>query len=316
MALALGQGGPVIEVLVLGVADCPGVDALLPRLRALLGSCGVPTDLRVVRVEGDADAHRLDFAGSPTVRVDGVDVEPDVGRPGGGGPGGEGPEADHSPGVSCRLYSTSAGVRDAPPEGWVLAALGRRVVETSPDEHRDDLLVRGPRPAVPALVAHDPAWAARFAEHRDRIVGALGARARLVEHIGSTAVAGLAAKPVVDVVVGVDDPDDEDAYLPALVAAGYEVRVSEPGHRALRGGGPQAPVNVHCYAPDADEVEHYRLLRDRLRASPDDRRCYEDAKRALAGRAWPDMDRYAAAKGPVIRAVLAAARGERAQAGR
>src|SRR5438270_202501 len=77
----------------------------------------------------------------------------------------------------------------------------------------------------------DDAWVARFAEHHRRLADALGARALSIEHIGSTAVPGLPAKPIVDVLVTVEDPDDEGAYLPALVAAGYELRVREPGHR-------------------------------------------------------------------------------------
>jgi GrpB-like predicted nucleotidyltransferase (UPF0157 family) len=175
------------------------------------------------------------------------------------------------------------------------------------DEHLREVLVHGPQPVVPVIVEYDDGWPARFAEHRDRIVAALGARARIVEHIGSTAVPGLAAKDVVDVLVGVDDPDDESAYLPDLEAAGYEVRVREPGHRALRETRGRR-VNVHCCAPGDDEVVRYRLLREHLRAHPEARREYEAAKRALAGREWPDMNHYAEAKGPTIRRLLDEAR--------
>ena len=113
-------------------------------------------------------------------------------------------------------------------------------------------------------------------------------------------VPGLAAKDVVDVLVGIDDPDDEAAYLPDLEAAGYEVRVREPGHRALRETTGRR-VNVHCYAPEGDEVVRYRRFRDLLRADPEARQEYEDVKRSLAGREWPDMNHYAEAKGPTIR---------------
>jgi GrpB-like predicted nucleotidyltransferase (UPF0157 family) len=165
------------------------------------------------------------------------------------------------------------------------------------------VLVHGLQPVTPVVVTYDDGWPRRFAAHRDRIVAALRGRARVVEHIGSTSVPGLAAKDVVDVLVGVDDPDDECAYLPDLVAAGYELRVREPGHRALRETtGPR--VNLHCYTPDDDEVAKYRLLRDHLRTHPDARRDYEATKRALAGREWPDMNHYAEAKGPMIRRLL------------
>ena len=96
---------------------------------------------------------------------------------------------------------------------------------------------------------------------------------------------GLAAKDVVDVLVGVDDPDDEAAYLADLEAAGYELRVREPGHRALREtGGPR--VNLHCYAPGRRRGRRTTaLLRDHLRTHPEARQEYEAIKRALAGTA-------------------------------
>jgi GrpB-like predicted nucleotidyltransferase (UPF0157 family) len=164
-------------------------------------------------------------------------------------------------------------------------------------------LVRGPTPARVELAEHDPVWADRFAARAAELRAALGGRARLVEHIGSTSVPGLAAKPIVDIVVGVDDPDDEPAYLPDLEALGYDVRVREPGHRCLRIGEPDEPVNLHCYPPDGDEVRKYLLFRDRLRADDADRRLYEDTKRSLAGD-WPDVNYYAEAKQPVIMAIL------------
>lgn len=129
-------------------------------------------------------------------------------------------------------------------------------------------------------------------------------RATLIEHIGSTSVPGLAAKPIVDIVVGVDDPDDEAAYLPDLRAAGYDLRVREPEHRCLRAGEPDEPVNLHIYPPEHAEVRKYLLFRDRLRSDAGDRLLYESTKRGLADREWPDMNYYAEAKGPVIEAIL------------
>ena len=155
-------------------------------------------------------------------------------------------------------------------------------------------LVHGLRPQVVELVEYDPRWPMVFEQRRERILGALGPRTRFVEHIGSTAVPGLAAKPVIDIVAGIDSPDDEPSYLPALTALGYTLTVREPGHRCLRGGTDGADadlgVNLHCYPPDSDEVHRYRLLRDRLRSHPDDRAAYEATKRSLAGRGWPDVN--------------------------
>lgn len=166
-------------------------------------------------------------------------------------------------------------------------------------------LVRGMRAATVVIVDYDPGWPARYERHAARVRRVLGERVRLIEHIGSTSVPGLAAKPIVDIVLGVDDPDDEAAYLPDLVAAGYELRVREPGHRCLRGGEDEEPVNLHCYPPGHDEVRKYLVLREQLRRSDADRARYERIKRELATRQWRDINFYAEAKGPVIREILA-----------
>jgi GrpB-like predicted nucleotidyltransferase (UPF0157 family) len=172
------------------------------------------------------------------------------------------------------------------------------------DAHLDDVIV-GERPAAPvriAVVDHDPSWPARFEEHRARLAAALGPTAVRIEHIGSTAVPGLAAKPIVDVLVTVADPDDDDAFLPALRAAGYELRVREPGHRMVR--PPAHDANVHVWAAGGEEERKYLALRDHLRASPADRDLYARTKRELAARAWPSVDHYAQAKSAVIAEIL------------
>ncbi len=169
------------------------------------------------------------------------------------------------------------------------------------------MLVHGPRPTTVTIVDYDPAWPARFERRAAELEAILGHRARLIEHIGSTSVPGLAAKPVVDIVVGIDDPDDEQAYLPDLEAAGYELRVREPKHRAFRIGDPDESVNLHCYPPDHLEVRRYLAFRDRLRASEADRDLYAATKRELAKREWRDINYYAEAKRPVIDEILARA---------
>ena len=152
------------------------------------------------------------------------------------------------------------------------------------------------------LVEYDETWPAKFEEHRRRIATALGERARGIEHIGSTSVPGLAAKPIIDVLVTVDDPDDEDSYLPALLAAGYELRVREPGHRMVR--PPTRDANVHVWAAGSEDVRRYLAFRDRLRRSTEDRDRYEAVKRSLADRDWPSRDHYARAKSDVVAEIL------------
>ena len=158
------------------------------------------------------------------------------------------------------------------------------------------------------LVEHHPVWKQRFASHAHRIRDALGIGAARVEHIGSTAVPGLAAKPIIDVLLVVDDPADEASYLPELENAGYELRVREADldeHRMLR--TPTDDVHIHVFPAWSAEIDRYLTLRDHLRASPAARAVYEARKRELANREWPTMDHYASAKGAVIEALIAEA---------
>ena len=164
-------------------------------------------------------------------------------------------------------------------------------------------LIGGPEPGPVTLVEYDAAWAARYERERARILTALGARVLAIEHVGSTSVPGLAAKPVVDIDVAVADPEDEAAFVPDLEAAGYVLRVREPGHRMLR--TPEHDVHVHVWPPGDENMARDLRFRDRLRASPEDRAAYEARKRELAGRDWAARQDYADAKGPLIREIAA-----------
>ncbi len=103
----------------------------------------------------------------------------------------------------------------------------------------------------------------------------------------------------------VQDSSDEASYLPALIAAGYELRVREPGfheHRMLR--TPARDTHVHVYSRGCAEVRRYLLFRDRLRSDAADRELYALTKRELSTRDWPSMDAYATAKTGVVEAIL------------
>jgi GrpB-like predicted nucleotidyltransferase (UPF0157 family) len=181
-------------------------------------------------------------------------------------------------------------------------------------------LIGGVEKRALELHEYNECWPLIFAEHRRRISRALAASTdnverleveRLeIEHIGSTSVPGLAAKPIIDIVVTVNDITAEGEYLDALVGAGYELRVREPGHRLVR--TPDHDVHVHIYESRDQAVVDYLLFRDHLRANADDRALYETTKRTLLAQDWEDMNAYSDAKTDVISEIKARARVGRA----
>ena len=170
-------------------------------------------------------------------------------------------------------------------------------------------IVGGAEPLRLELHGYDHRWADIFRDHEQRIRDALAGADVDIEHIGSTSVPGLAAKPIIDIVVAVADITAEEDYLDALLTAGYELRVREPRHRLVR--TPARDVHVHVYERDDPAVDEYLLLRDHLRADADDRALYETTKRTLLSRRWDDMNAYADAKTDVIVAIKARARAAR-----
>jgi GrpB-like predicted nucleotidyltransferase (UPF0157 family) len=158
------------------------------------------------------------------------------------------------------------------------------------------------QPGPIRLVAYDPAWPSQFDRIRDRLQDALGPRARTIEHIGSTAVPALVAKPIIDVLLTVDDVEDESAYASAITQLGYDLRVREPGHRMFRPASLDA--HIHVCGKGSCEQRDYLLLRDWLRHSADDRAAYARLKRTLADEDWPDVNYYAKAKGGLIGELL------------
>jgi GrpB-like predicted nucleotidyltransferase (UPF0157 family) len=155
------------------------------------------------------------------------------------------------------------------------------------------------------LVPYDPAWPAAFEREADRIRGCLGIRCLLVEHTGSTSVPGLAAKPIIDITLVVPDTRDEPAYVPALEAAGYALRIREPDwyeHRLFK--GPDTNVNVHTFSAGCFEIDRMIRFRDRLRSTPSARDRYVAVKVELARREWPTVQAYADAKTEIIEAIL------------
>ncbi len=156
------------------------------------------------------------------------------------------------------------------------------------------------------LVEHDPGWSSQFVAHAERIRSVLGDIARGLHHVGSTAVPGLAAKPVIDMLLLVDDITADEDYVEPLVAAGYVLRVREPGHRLLR--TPERDVHLHVHEPGDPEVDRLLLFRDRLLDDAEDRSLYEATKRELITQEWTHMQEYADAKDDVIALIRSRAR--------
>jgi GrpB-like predicted nucleotidyltransferase (UPF0157 family) len=160
------------------------------------------------------------------------------------------------------------------------------------------------------LAEYDPEWPRLFERLAANIRTALGDRVRLLEHAGSTSVPGLAAKPIIDIVLAVADSADEATYVPALEALGYVLRIREPEwfeHRVLKRTEPA--VNLHVFTEGASEIARMLAFRDWLRNHDDERLLYESTKRELAAREWKYIQHYADAKTEVVEGIIGRAMG-------
>lgn len=147
------------------------------------------------------------------------------------------------------------------------------------------------------VVDYDPAWPSRFEAWRDRLAAALGSTARRIDHVGSTAVPGLPAKPVIDVQVSVPDIHDEAIYVPAIERVGIAFRSRDAEHRYFRPSGDRPrEVQVHVCAAGSRWERVHLLFRDYLRAHPQAADAYAEMKRELAGRHRDDRIAYNEAK--------------------
>jgi GrpB-like predicted nucleotidyltransferase (UPF0157 family) len=138
-----------------------------------------------------------------------------------------------------------------------------------------------------------------------RIRVALGNAALAVHHAGSTAVRGLSAKPIIDIVLVVADSAGEDAYVPALTGAGFRFHLREPEwfeHRLMKADDPAA--NLHVFSLGCSEIDRMLRFRDWLRTHPDDRLLYETTKRDLSRLTWASTQDYADAKTDVVAAIM------------
>jgi GrpB-like predicted nucleotidyltransferase (UPF0157 family) len=158
-------------------------------------------------------------------------------------------------------------------------------------------------PAV--VVDSDAAWPQQAAAWIDRLSKLLDPLPARIEHVGSTAVAGLPAKPVLDLQVAVPDIDDERAYRPGLEALGLILRAHEPNHRFFRPPADQPrTVHVHVCQRDSAWEQEQLLFRDYLRAHPPSAHDYAALKRRLAATVGDDRLAYTDGKAAFIEQTL------------
>jgi GrpB-like predicted nucleotidyltransferase (UPF0157 family) len=171
--------------------------------------------------------------------------------------------------------------------------------------------VGGMRPhnAPIRLIQYSAEWSALFIREAERVRATLGDRVLMLEHVGSTSVPGLAAKPIIDMILGVADSADEPAYVPAMESAGYVLHIREPEwhqHRLFK--GPDTNINLHVYSFGCPEIDRMLMFRDWLRSNNADRELYERTKRELAKQTWKYVQNYADAKTSVVEEIIARAR--------
>jgi GrpB-like predicted nucleotidyltransferase (UPF0157 family) len=158
------------------------------------------------------------------------------------------------------------------------------------------------------LHPYDYNWPRHYEAEARRVAGVLGDRALRLEHVGSTSVPGLIAKPVIDMLLVVADSSDEVCYVPEMEQAGYVLRIREPDwyeHRLFK--GPRVNINLHVFSAGCQEIDRMIDFRDRLRGDVEDRELYQRTKLELAARQWNYMQEYADAKSAVVEAVIARA---------
>jgi GrpB-like predicted nucleotidyltransferase (UPF0157 family) len=166
--------------------------------------------------------------------------------------------------------------------------------------------VSGPSDQV-ELVEHDPSWAGLYEQERDRLSGVFDGRVVAIEHIGSTSVPDLCAKPIVDVLVGLRELELTDDQIAAMERLGYDYLGEHglPGRLFFRKDPRTHHVHVVQYG--GEHWERQIVFRDTLRSDPEERRRYDEFKRRLAAEGHP-REAYTELKTPFIREVEARAR--------
>lgn len=155
------------------------------------------------------------------------------------------------------------------------------------------------------LLDYDTGWPKLFNREAKRIRSVLGNKALQVEHVGSTSVPGLCAKPIIDILLVVTDSSNEASYVSSLEKTGYTLHIREPewfDHRLFK--GPDTDINLHVFSRGASEIDRMLRFRDWLRMNNTDRDNYARFKRNLAQRKWRHVQDYADAKNSIVQEII------------
>lgn len=162
------------------------------------------------------------------------------------------------------------------------------------------------------IVAYDPAWPAAYAREAARIRPAFGPGLKALEHIGSTSVPGLCAKPIIDILAGVSAIDGVEGAEAALADMGYEALGEHglEGRRYFRKRDADGTrrVHLHVYEVESDGFVRHLLLRDYLRLHPQRAQAYAALKQDIAVRAGSDRSAYVEGKSSFVAELEAEAR--------
>ncbi|HET6384532.1 MAG TPA: GrpB family protein [Armatimonadota bacterium] len=158
------------------------------------------------------------------------------------------------------------------------------------------------------IVEHEPLWTARYQEEKARISERIGGMLVDIQHVGSTAVPGLAAKPIIDIAIALDRLEQVSALVDPLKDLGYEFmsEIKIPGEFFFKKNS--SDFHVHVLERNSADWMNYLFFRDYLRANPEVAQQYIDLKRDLAARHHDDRPSYTRGKADFIRQVLSDAR--------
>jgi len=162
---------------------------------------------------------------------------------------------------------------------------------------------------VVEVVEYDPSWPAQFEAERTLLHQTLGEAATAIHHIGSTSVPGLAAKPVIDILIEVADLKALDALNDRMIRSGYTPRGEWgiPGRRYFQKGGDRRTHHLHAFASGDFGLVRHLAFRDYLRSNPETAREYGDLKKSVAKTCLNDLGRYCDGKDAYVKRIEAVA---------